>query len=93
MSQKSDFRGPATPDGLPIWIRLPKSGEQCPYTGLSRSALNELILPSLLQPQPPVASISLKKPHEVRGVRLIRLEALLNYLDNMQKGDEEGEND
>ena len=81
MSEKSDFRGPATPDGLPVWIRLPKSGEQCPYTGLSRSALNELILPSQLQPKPSVASISLKKPHEVRGVRLILQKSLLAVLD------------
>jgi hypothetical protein len=67
----------------PVWIRLPKPGERCAYTGLSRSALNELILPSRDVQNPRVASISLRKPHEVRGIRLIKLESLLAVLDDM----------
>lgn len=68
---------------LPIWIRLPRSGERCIYTGLSRSALNELILPSEQNQKPLVASISLKKAHEVRGIRLIKLQSLLEVLDGL----------
>lgn len=67
---------------LPIYIRLPKSGTRCHYTGLSRSALNSLILPSKENGfRPPVKSISDKKKGAVRGVRLILLESLLAYLE------------
>ena len=30
----------------PLTVRLPEPGERCPYTGLTRSAINELILPT-----------------------------------------------
>jgi hypothetical protein len=68
---------------FPVWIRLPKAGSQCPFSGLSRSALNELILPSQDYPVPRVASRSLKKPHEVRGIRIIKLVSLLSYLESL----------
>lgn len=31
----------------PVYIRLPTPGQRCPYTGLSRTTLNELTVPSL----------------------------------------------
>ncbi|RBP41472.1 hypothetical protein DES53_107304 [Roseimicrobium gellanilyticum] len=69
---------------LPAFIRLPKSPAQCPLTGLSRSALNELILPCAANGyKPPVKSIVLKKKHAVRGVRLIHVGSLLNYLNSL----------
>lgn len=69
--------------GGPVYIRLPKSGELCPYTGLSRAKMNELILPSERNNfRPPVASKSLRQPGQQRGVRLILLESLMSYLHN-----------
>lgn len=67
--------------GGPVYIRLPKPGELCPYTGLSRAKMNELILPSERNNfRPPVASKSLRQPGQQRGVRLILLESLMSYL-------------
>lgn len=63
----------------PIWIRLPKTGQLCPYTGLSRSAMNALILGN----NPPVRSVSLKKRWAIRGTRLIHLQSLLAYIEGM----------
>ena len=60
----------------PPWIRLPRSGEKCQYTGLSRSSLNSLVLGE----NPPVASVVLTQPGSNRGVRLIFLESLLDFL-------------
>ena len=60
----------------PIYIRLPKSGTACVWTGLSRSALNALILGK----NPPIKSVSVRQPHAIRGTRLILLSSLLDYL-------------
>lgn len=66
---------------LPEFLRLPKVGKRCPITGLSRSHLNSLILPSAQNGhKPPVKSVSLRKRGAVRGVRLIPTDALLGYL-------------
>ena len=65
------------PSAQPVWIRLPKAGSLCQYTGLSRSGMNQLILGS----NAPVKSISLRKRYAVRGTRLIHLESLLAYLE------------
>ena len=65
----------------PQFIRLPKPGKLCPHTGLSRSKLNELVLPCKANDfKPKVKSISLKEKHQIRGVRLIVFESLINYL-------------
>lgn len=70
----------------PYFIRLPKTGEVCPLTGLTRSKLNELILPSGPEgEEPPVKSISIKREGQQRGVRLIYWESLKRYLQNHQK--------
>lgn len=61
----------------PPWIRLPKSGEKCRFTGLSRSSLNALVLGD----DPPVPSVVLTQPGSSRGVRLILLVGLLQFLD------------
>lgn len=60
----------------PEWIRLPKSGTKCPYFGLSRSTLNFLILGK----NPPVKSVSIRKRHAVRGIRLISSASLSNWI-------------
>jgi hypothetical protein len=63
----------------PEFIRLPKPGKLCPHTGLSRSKLNELILPCEANHfKPPVKSISLRKRGQVRGVRLIVFDSLIS---------------
>lgn len=65
----------------PIYIRLPKAGHQCPRTGMTRAALNELILPSDRNGyQPPVESKSLRKSEGGKGTRLILWESLKSYL-------------
>jgi hypothetical protein len=70
----------STPGAVqPTWIRLPKSGNLCPYTGISRSKMNELVLGS----NAPVKSVSLKKRYAVRGTRLVHLGSLLAYIEAM----------
>lgn len=65
----------------PDYIRLPKSGQRCPRTGMTRSALNELILPNARNHyQPPVESRSLRKRESGKGTRLIVWQSLKEYL-------------
>ncbi len=66
---------------LPRYLRLPRSGKRCPHTGLSRSALNSMILGH----RPLVKSISLGARHNVRGTRLICGESLAAYLQSLEK--------
>lgn len=61
---------------LPEFVRLPKSGQRCPWTGMSRASLNELIL----GPGAPVSSVVLRRAGASRGIRLIHLASLLNHL-------------
>ena len=65
----------------PEFIRLPKPGTLCPWTGLSRSKLNELVLPSPVNNfKPPVRSVSLRNRGQLKAVRLIVFDSLLGYL-------------
>jgi len=65
----------------PEFIRLPRSGTRDAITGLSRSTLNGLILPSDGNGfKPPVKSVCLRKRGAARGTRLIVLESLLAFL-------------
>ena len=65
----------------PEWIRLPKPKGKCAYTGLSRSALNTLVTPCKDNDyKPPVHSVSLRRRGTARGVRLISLQSLLDYI-------------
>lgn len=65
----------------PEFIRLPRSGQPEPRTGLSRSALNDLILPNEGNGfKPSVKSICLRKRGAARGCRLIVWESLRAYL-------------
>ena len=79
--------GPALAPNEPLYIRLPKPKELCPHTGLSRSALNQLILEC---PEnnwdPPVASLNLVKPGKARGVRLIKWRSLSSRWRHKLKG-------
>jgi hypothetical protein len=72
----------------PEFIRLPINGP-CPWTGLTRAKLNELILPSRINSfKPPVRSVSLAPPGKTKGVRLIYLESLLDFLHRHSQGGE-----
>jgi hypothetical protein len=65
----------------PEWIRLPTKG-RCAYTGLSRSTLYTLIAPCEANGhRPPVRSVSLRRRGNTKGVRLIYLQSLLDYLE------------
>ena len=67
--------------GGPVYIRLPKPGQICPISGLKRGKLNELILPNERnQFNPPVVSKRPRKAGAQRGVRLVLLESLMQYL-------------
>lgn len=69
----------------PEWIRLPQPGTAEPYTGLKRSKLNELILPSDLNShKPPVKSICLRNRGQKKGVRLISYDSLMAYLHSLE---------
>ena len=65
----------------PEFVRLPKGGTRCPYTGLSRSKLNQLVLPCKENDfKPPVESKVLRSRGTIRGTRLIVFDSLINYL-------------
>lgn len=76
-----------TANSRPEFIRLPRVGTADPLTGLRRSLLNSLILPTAQNGnKPPVRSIVLRKPGCKRGVRLIHLASLLDYLNQQADG-------
>ena len=64
----------------PEWIRLPKEGSTCPFSGLSRSYLADLVR------RREVPSKALRRPGTVRGVRLICYAGLMDYIRNSQGG-------
>lgn len=65
----------------PEWIRLPPGGQRCRYTGLTRSFLNSLVLPCTLNEfKPPVKSVCLRRKGSAKGVRLIHLQSLLDFI-------------
>jgi hypothetical protein len=69
----------------PEFIRLPKPGTAEPYSGLKRSKLNELILPSEINGfKPPVRSVCLRNHGQTKGVRLIMFDSLMEYLRGLE---------
>jgi len=70
----------ATP-AQPEFLRLPKPGQLCPFTGLSRSAINELILPTERNAsRPPVRSFCLRQRGARTGIRLVDYSSLSDYI-------------
>ena len=68
----------------PEFIRLPLPGGRCRYTGLSRTTLCELAIPSPTNEfRPPVKSVLIRKRGAQRGIRLINYDSLLDYLRNL----------
>ena len=71
------LQAPAEPE----FIRLPPPGVRCPFTGLSRSALNELILPTAANNfAPPVRSYCLRKRGAKTGIRLLNYSSLKAHI-------------
>ncbi len=71
------LQAPAEPE----FLRLPPPGVRCPFTGLSRSALNELILPTEQNDfTPPVRSFCLRKRGAKTGIRLVDYASLKAYI-------------
>ena len=65
----------------PEFIRLPPPGVRCPFTGLSRSALNELILPTAQNDfTPQVRSFCLRKRGAKTGIRLLDFASLKAHI-------------
>jgi hypothetical protein len=73
---------PKPPAPRPVYIRLPRPHDRCPYTGLSRSGMTDVCVPGKNNNfKPPVRSIYVKKePTAKRAVRLVDFQSLLNYL-------------
>ena len=77
---------PAATDGpgagiRPEFLRLPPPGQQCPWSDLSRSGLNGLILPTAENNfKPPVRSFVLRKKGAKTGIRLIDYASLSSYI-------------
>ena len=81
----------------PVWIRLPARGAFCPWTGLSRSSLLRLSAPMASNKRkPPVQSVlvacdgSARKSARKKGVRLVKLESLLSYIEQHATQEEAG---
>ena len=68
----------------PEFIRLPRAGVLCAWSGLSRSKLNDLILSRGGEPAV-VKSFNLRKKNQRKGTRLIVLVSLLAVLHWMLK--------
>lgn len=69
----------------PDYIRLPKPGARCAISGLSRTTLIELSVPSRCNDfRPPVESKHIKRAGAQRGIRLISRESLLAYLKQLE---------
>jgi len=65
------------PPARPEWIRLPRSGTPCGWTGLSRSTLWGILQSGK------VRTVVIRRPGNLRGARLIHLESLLAYLESL----------
>lgn len=60
----------------PEFIRMPRPGERCPITGLSRPFLYELIKRNEIR------TVSLRHRNAARGVRLIAADSLINWIES-----------
>jgi len=64
----------------PEFIRLPKAGTLCPFTGLSRTKLWEILCTRK------VKTVCLRRPGALKGARLVHLQSLLDYLYSLAEG-------
>lgn len=66
----------------PITIRLPRNGTSCPHTGLSRTAMNKLVLGD----NPKVKSFKMAGFGGTAGIRVIDYQSLKTYMGKMMGG-------
>ena len=67
----------------PEFIRLPPKYGRCPYTGLSRTALCELSIPSKKNDfRPPVRSVLIRNRGAIRGTSLLDWDSLMAFLNS-----------
>ena len=67
----------------PEYIALPRTGTKCPYCGLSRSGIYNLILPNKANGgKAVVKSTNVPLPGKKRGRRMVQYESLINYLNS-----------
>jgi hypothetical protein len=63
------------------FLRLPPVGQRCPVTGMSRAALNGLILPTdANNHKPPVKSFCIRQRGARTGIRIISYKSLRNFI-------------
>ena len=83
-----DAASKTTPPGYrPEWIRLPQNGQRCQHCGLSRSALNQLILGNPANNgRPVVVSFCLRQRGSRTGIRLVSYDSLKAYIESNREG-------
>jgi hypothetical protein len=82
--KKSKSPKSVLPSVSPDFIRMPAPGKKCPYTGLSRYALDELVRPQVVNGfRPPVESRIMQKGFSRRVVRLVSYQSLMDYLTSL----------
>src|SRR6266404_2696679 len=65
----------------PEFIRLPKAESRCPWTGLSRGKMNQIVLACKENGfKPPVRSVSIRQRGQNHAVRLVFFDSLIDYL-------------
>ena len=62
------------PGFRPEFIRLPKPSTLCPWTGMSRTKMWQVLETSK------VKTVCLRRPGAAKGARLVHLASLLDYL-------------
>jgi hypothetical protein len=68
----------------PKFIRLPKQGDKCEWTGLGRSKMSTFLLATKENGfSPPVKSLSLGPKQGSKGVRLVHFDSLMDYLNSL----------
>lgn len=72
----------------PVFIRMPRYGQKCPHTGLSRSSLDLLTRPQRANNfRPPVKSRLMRQTGiSGRTIRLIDFDSLVRHLNSLPDG-------
>jgi hypothetical protein len=66
------------------FLRIPPRDGRCPISGLSRSSIEAICVPSKKNGfNPPVRAKLLRKPEAMRGAWLIPRKAFLDYLNSL----------
>jgi hypothetical protein len=68
----------AVPVFKPEFVRLPRPGNLCPYSGLARTALYTLCA------EGKVDSKVIRQPGATRGIRIIVYDSLMKYLHSLE---------